>query len=80
MAIKGHALGGHGRRAAELSFKASCGDFPGGPEVKSPPCNAGAAGSVPGLETKIPRAAGLLSLRVTAREACLPQLRLNTGK
>ena len=25
MAIKGHALGGHGRRAAELSFKAAAG-------------------------------------------------------
>ena len=46
MAIKGHALGGHGRRAAELSFKASCGDFPGGPEVKSPPANAGHTGSI----------------------------------
>ena len=55
-------------------------DFPGGPVVKRPPCNAGDAGSVPGPGTKIPRTAGLLSLRVTTREARLPPLRLNTGK
>ena len=48
--------------------------------VKRPPCNAGDAGSVPGPGTKIPRTAGLLSLRVTTREARLPPLRLNTGK
>ena len=48
--------------------------------VKRPPCNAGDAGSVPGPGTKIPRTAGLLSLRVTTREAHPPPLRLNTGK
>ena len=31
-------------------------DFPGGPVVKNLPCNAGDAGSIPGLGTKIPYA------------------------
>ena len=33
-------------------------DFPVGPVVKNPPSYAGNTGSVPGQETKIPRAAG----------------------
>ena len=36
------------------------GDFPGGPVVKNPPSNAGDAGLVLGLGTKIPHAAGKL--------------------
>ena len=31
-------------------------DFPGGPVVKNPPCNAGDVGSIPGQRTKIPHA------------------------
>ena len=31
-------------------------DFPGGPVVKNPPCNAGDAGSIPGQGTKTPQA------------------------
>ena len=31
-------------------------DFSGGPVVKTPPSNAGGAGSIPGEETKIPHA------------------------
>ena len=38
------------------------GDFPGGPAVKSPPSSAEDAGLIPGQGTKIPRAAGQLSL------------------
>ena len=37
------------------------GDFPGGPVVKNPSCNAGDAGSIPGWGTKILHAAGQLS-------------------
>ena len=37
-------------------------DFPGGPVVKNPPCNAGDEGSIPGRGTKIPYASGQLSL------------------
>ena len=40
-------------------------DFPVGPVVKNPPSNAGDAGSIPGWGTKIPHAAGQLSLRAT---------------
>ena len=29
-------------------------DFPGGPAVKNPPCNAGDVSSIPGKGTKIP--------------------------
>ena len=43
-------------------------DFPGGPEVKNPPSNAGDAGSIPDQGTKIPRSSGQLSPRTTARE------------
>ena len=32
-------------------------DFPGGPVVKNPPCNAGDACSITGWGTKIPHAA-----------------------
>ena len=43
-------------------------DFPSGPVVKSPPSNAGFAGSIPGQGTKIPHAVGLLSPRSTTRD------------
>ena len=43
-------------------------DFPGGPVVKNPPPNAGDASSIPGQGTKIPHAAGQLSLRATTTE------------
>ena len=38
-------------------------DFPGGPVVKNPSSNAQDGGSIPGLGTKIPHAAGQLSPR-----------------
>ena len=43
-------------------------DFPGGPVVKNPPCNAGDMGSIPGQRTKIPHAAEQLSLSATTTE------------
>ena len=63
-------------------------DFPGGPVVKNPPSNAGDAGSIPGRETRIPHAAGLLNLHATTREkpvrhnerSCMPRLRPDTAK
>ena len=36
--------------------------FPGGPEVKNLPCNAGDEGSIPGWRTKIPHAMEQTSL------------------
>ena len=47
------------------------GDFPGGPVVKNPPSNEGGAGSIPGWGTKIPHAAGQLSLRCNYRAHAL---------
>ena len=44
-------------------------DFPGSPVVKSPPCNAGDTGSIPGQGIKNPTAAEQLSLRTTTRES-----------
>jgi len=45
-------------------------DFPGGPVVKNPPCNAGDMGLIPGWGTKIPHAAGQLNLSTaTAKPA-----------
>ena len=40
-------------------------DFPGGPVVKNPPYAAGDTVSIPGQGTKIPHAAGQLSLCAT---------------
>ena len=37
-------------------------DFPGGPVVKNPPCNAEDVSSIPGQGTKIPHATEPLSL------------------
>ena len=52
---------GHGEKEkttlnAFKSSKVSVQDFPGGPVVKNPPCNARDAGSVPGWGTKMPHA------------------------
>ena len=48
-------------------------DFPGGPVVKNPPCNAWNMGSNPGQEAKIPYAAEQLSPSPT--RVCAPQPR-----
>ena len=45
------------------------GTSPGGPMVKNPPSNAGDVGSIPGRGTKIPHAAGQLSLHAATTEA-----------
>ena len=52
----------------QLHLKSVVGDFPGGPVVKNPPCNAGDTGSIPGQGTKIPHAAGHLSPPATTAE------------
>ena len=44
-------------------------DFPGGPVIKNSPSSAGGVGSISGRRTKIPHAAGQLSLGATARES-----------
>ena len=43
-------------------------DFPSGPVVKNPPCNAGDAGLIPGQGTKIPHVSRQLSLSATTIE------------
>ena len=45
-----------------------CRNFPGGPVVRNPPCNAGDMGSIPGQRTEVPYAMGQLSPQVTTRE------------
>ena len=53
-------------------LKGEIGDFPGGPGVKNPLCNAGGMGLIPGQETKIPHAVGQLSPHATTTElTCL---------
>ena len=42
-------------------------DFPGGPAVKNPLAKSGDMGLIPGQKTKIPRAAGQLSLHTATR-------------
>ena len=54
-------------------------DFPGGPVVKNPLCNAVDTASIPGQGTKIPHASGSLSLNNATSEpmgsaASVPQL------
>ena len=44
-------------------------DFPGGPMVKTPPCNAGDMGSIPGQGTKIPHVMEQLSPSNTTTKA-----------
>ena len=43
--------------------------LPCGPALKSLPCNAGDAGSIPGQETKIPHSKELLNLKATTKES-----------
>ena len=45
------------------------GDFPGGPVVKYPPCNAGNVTWIPGWGTKTPHASEQISSYATARES-----------
>ena len=45
------------------------GGFPGGPVVKSPPCNAGEVGLIPGQRTKISYAKEQLSPSASTRES-----------
>ena len=47
------------------------GNFPGGPVVNNPPCNAGDTGSVPGRGTKIPHATGQLRPQTAVTEPVL---------
>ena len=44
-------------------------DFPGGTVVKNLSCNAGDTCSIPGKVSKIPHAAGQLSLRIITGES-----------
>lgn len=50
------------------------GDFPGGPELKNPPCDSEDKGSIPGQGNKIRHATEQLSLSATTPEVCVPQL------
>ena len=49
-------------------------DFPGGPAVKNPPCNAGDVDSIPGPGTRIPHATRQLSPRNAGHNQDLKQL------
>ena len=48
-------------------------DFPGGPVIKNPCSNAWDPGSIPSWETKIPHAAGQLSLCAATTEPAHPK-------
>ena len=52
-------------QVSKQTIKNASGDLPGGPVIKNPPSNAGDTGSIPGRGTKIPHAAGQLSLSAT---------------
>ena len=62
-------------------------DFPGGPVVKNPPCNAEDEGLIPGRRTKMPHASGQLSPCVPTTTpyhynemSCMIRLRPYTAK
>ena len=55
------------------NYKTLLRDFPGGPVVKNPPCNAGDMGSIPAQGTEIPHTTEQLSPRATPREFALQQ-------
>ena len=57
------------RYLVDLHLNLRLRDFPGGLVVKNLPSNAGVTGSIPGWETKTPRAMRQLSLCTTTREA-----------
>ena len=61
----------------EGDWEERVGDFPGGPVVKNLPSNAGDLDSIPNQGTKIPYAAGQLSLSLTVQS--MPQLRPNAA-
>ena len=50
-------------------------DFPGGPVVNNPPCDAGNMDLIPGQGTKIPYTTGLLSLFTATTEPMHHNLR-----
>ena len=56
-----------------VTFIANHRDFPGGPVVKTPPCNTEDSGSIPDLVTKIPHVSKKLGLQATARESVSPR-------
>ena len=59
----------HVKDAAEnAATSKKCGDFPGGPVVENPSCNAVDATWIPGWGTKIPHAEGQLSPHTTTIE------------
>ena len=80
----GHQTGSDFSLNEVISFQAfiennTVRDFPGDPVAKNLPCNARAAGLIPGWGTKIPHATEQLSLHTTATEpthsrARVPQL------
>lgn len=57
------------RHLVDLHLNLRLRDFPGGLVLKNLPSNAGVTGSIPGWETKTPRAVWQLSLCITTREA-----------
>ena len=58
------------RREAKSS-RSEVRDFPGGPAVKSPPCNAGEGGSIPGWGAKISHTVAQISQCVSTRDHAL---------
>ena len=54
------------------------GDFPGGPVVKNPTCNAGDARLIPGWGTKVPHATRQLSPHTTTTEPACRDYRAHT--
>ena len=61
--IGGGSSGEGKSKTGILAIRMSLRDFAGGPVVKNPPSSAGDLGLIPGRGTKIPHAAGQLSLR-----------------
>ena len=60
----------HTKFEAKTEVKNTCGDFPGGPVVKTLPSNAGGAGLIPGQGAKIPHALWPKHQNIKQKQCC----------
>ena len=60
----------HTKFEAKTEVKNTCGDFPGGPVVKTLPSNAGGAGSIPGQGAKIPHTLWPKNQNIKQKQFC----------
>ena len=69
---------GHSKFAqVKSAIKELPGDFPGGPGVKNPPCNARDVGLITGWRAKVPHRVEQLTLHTATTEICIITARVH---